>query len=241
MNLLLLTEKDVLDEKTFLVTGRRAEHIRTILRSKAGDKIKSGFLGKNMGLLTLQELGREKAVLAMEEPFTLPPPEKLPVIPIISLPRPQSFKKTLHFIASAGLKEAHFIHSEGVEKSYWKSSALQKGAIEEELMLGLEQGGDTILPKLHFHESFKHFVEMGRLGELAREGRKIIAHPYHTSIECPGKDFSCPTFLAIGPESGYTQKEVEAFINNGFTAVTLGRHILRVEFALSAICGKLIF
>lgn len=239
MNLLLLTEKDLLDEKSFLVTGRRAEHIRTILRSKPGDRIKSGLLGGDMGVLTLQEIARERALLTMEEPFTLAPPEKLPVIPVISLPRPQSFKKTLHFIASAGLGEAHFIHSEGVEKSYWKSSALQENAIMEELMLGLEQGGDTILPKLHFHESFKHFVEMGRLKELAGEARKIIAHPYHTSIECPGRDFSRPTYLAIGPESGYTQKEVEAFMANGFTAVTLGRHILRVEFALAAVCGKL--
>ena len=241
MNLLLLTEKDRASEDCFQVTGRRAEHIRTILRSREGDRIKSGFLGGNMGLLTLEKVERNFASLRMEEDFDLPPPEKVPIIPVISLPRPQSFKKTLHFIASAGIGEAHFIHSEGVEKSYWKSSALAPEAIEEELLLGLEQGRDTILPQLHFHESFKHFVEMGRLGILAKDCRKIIAHPYKTSMECPGKDFSRPTFLAIGPESGYTQREVELFLENGFTAVTLGKHILRVEFALSAICGKLIF
>ena len=49
------------------------------------------------------------------------------------------------------------------------------------------------------------------------------------------------TLLAIGPESGYRESEVDAFLEKGFQAVTLGDHILRVEFALAAACGRLLF
>ena len=46
--------------------------------------------------------------------------------------------------------------------------------------------------------------------------------------------------LAVGPEGGYTPEEVGAFRSHGFECVSLGSFILRVEFALSVLCGKLI-
>ena len=45
--------------------------------------------------------------------------------------------------------------------------------------------------------------------------------------------------LAIGPEGGFTPDEVAAFRANGYAPVTFGPHILRVEFALSFLAGRL--
>ncbi len=157
---------------------------------------------------------------------------------MISLPRPQSFKKTLHFIASSGIKKACFIASEKVEKSYWKSGAMTPAATEEELILGLERGVDTILPQLVFRCSFRDFVSGGELAELSKNAEKIIAHPMNDAPPCPCGSQGT-TWVAIGPEGGYTPGEVEAFLSAGYTPVTLGRHILRVEFALAYLCGRL--
>lgn len=239
MNLLLLTEKNRLDDHTFSVDDERAEHIKCTLHAQVGDPLKVGLLGGKRGTATLLEVEKKKVILQCGE-FSLPSPAPSPVIPIISLPRPQSFKKTLHFIASSGIKKAYFIHSEGVEKSYWKSSALEEKAIEKELFLGLEQGCDTIMPELVFKQSFKHFLAGNEFAELCMDKDKLIAHPYHTAIACP-VNAQKETLLAIGPESGYTESEVHSFVEKGFQAVTLGDHILRVEFALAAACGRLMF
>ncbi len=237
MNLLLLRESDRIADDLFRVEGRRAEHIKCVLRAKAGDTLRAGLLGGNLGTAELRKVEGRRAELSCPA-FPVPPPPPSEIVPVISLPRPQSFKKTLHFIASAGIKKAFFTASAKVEKSYWKSGAMTPDAIEEELLLGLEQGVDTILPELEFRRSFRDFVSGGELAALAGADRKIVAHPMDGAPPCP---HALPgrTWIAIGPEGGYTTEEVRAFLEAGFAPVTLGRRILRVEFALAFLCGRL--
>ena len=216
MNLLLLTEADRISGDLFQVAGRRAEHIKCVLRAVPGGRIKAGLLGGNIGIAELRKVERNCVELVCPA-FDIAPPESSEIVPVISLPRPQSFKKTLHFIASSGIKKA---------------------AIEEELILGLEQGVDTILPQLEFRRSFRDFVSGGELAELSKNAEKIIAHPMNDAPPCPCGSQGA-TWVAIGPEGGYTPGEVEAFLSAGYTPVTLGRHILRVEFALAYLCGRL--
>ena len=234
MNLLLLTEEDRTSPAEFRVSGRRAEHIHSVLRAKTGDFLRAGMLGGNLGTARLLSLDRNSAVVECLA-FDRTPPSKISITPVISLPRPQSFKKTLHFIASAGIRKAFFIGSARVEKSYWKSGAVEPDAILDELRLGLEQGMDTVPPILEFQPSFRSFLKQIADTDFQR---KIIAHPVDNAPECPHA-VSGEVCLAIGPEGGYMDAEVDAFRQIGFECVSLGPHILRVEFALSVLCGRL--
>lgn len=235
MNLLLLQPEDLSPERRFTVTGERAEHIRSVLRTGIGETVKAGFLNGKTGSAVLLEIEKGRAVLQAEE-FTTPPPEKLPVSLVVSLPRPQSFKKVLHFAVSAGVKDLIFTHSARVEKSYWNSAALSPENIRKEIVEGLEQGFDTRPPNLRFFRYLKEFLESS--GELfPEESEKIIAHPGRSAGEIhPGKGH---LVLAVGPEGGYVESEVRAFSDRGFTPVSFGNHILRVEFAAAFITGFL--
>lgn len=237
MNLLIVKESDFISPGMIRVEGRRSEHIKCVLRAKEGDLVRTGFLGGNTTFAKVVKSERAFAELAVES-FDSPPPQKTDIIPIIALPRPQSFKKTLHFIASAGVPKTYFIGAEKVEKSYWKSSALEQSAIGEELMLGLEQGMDTIMPQLEFRTSFREFMKSTEPAELSAGATCLIAHPGTDSAECP-RALSGKVVLAIGPEGGFTEKEASVFRDAGFSQVTFGKHILRVEFALAFICGRI--
>lgn len=238
MNLLLLTPEDQIAPGHFRITGRRAEHIRAVLRAESGSFLKAGMLNGKTGRVRLLSCTRNEAELD-NAVFDREPPEKSRIVPVISLPRPQSFKKTLHFIASSGLGKAFFVGSARVEKSYWKSSAMEPDAIAEEIRLGLEQGVDTIPPELKFYPSLRDFFETEKDFLTACE-RRIVAHPERDAPGCPhAVELRGNLALGIGPEGGYTPEEVAAFQRNGFACVTLGSHILRVEFALSVLCGKL--
>jgi RsmE family RNA methyltransferase len=48
-----------------------------------------------------------------------------------------------------------------------------------------------------------------------------------------------PVVLAIGPEGGFIDREVDAFREIGFSTVSLGPRILRVETALACMIGRL--
>ena len=106
MNLLLLTEADRISGDLFQVAGRRAEYIKCVLRAVPGGRIKAGLLGGNIGIAELRKVERNCVELVCPA-FDIAPPESSESVPVISLPRPQSFKKTLHFIASSGIKKAY--------------------------------------------------------------------------------------------------------------------------------------
>ena len=237
MNLLLLTPGEVTPGRVIELSGRRADHIFCVLHGKPGDMLRAGLLNGNLGNAEILESTRHRAVIRLGE-LDQPPPAGWDFIPIIALPRPQSFKKTLHFIASSGIRKAIFTGADKVEKSYWKSSAMTPQAIEEELILGLEQGGTTIMPELIFRQSLRHFMMSEEFRTLTENGLKLIAHPRNVA-PCPAQVHG-KVICAIGPEGGYRDEEVDAFVDAGFQSVEIGAHILRVEFALSCLYGRLV-
>lgn len=239
MNLLLLHDEDRIGETCFQVAGRRAEHIRKVLHAVPGDTLRVGMFGGRLGTASVKEIRRDAVILECAS-FDREPPEKNRIVPVISLPRPQSFKKTLHFIASSGIARACFVGSAKVEKSYWKSSAMEPESIRGELLLGLEQGMDTVLPELCFYPSLRDFFRQEK-DFLDHCERKLLAHPEPGAPGCPHSlDLHGHLALGIGPEGGYTQEETVLFRDRGFECVSLGPFILRVEFALSVLCGKLL-
>jgi RsmE family RNA methyltransferase len=46
--------------------------------------------------------------------------------------------------------------------------------------------------------------------------------------------------IAFGPEGGWIQRELDTFVARGFTPVSLGAPILRVESAIAATLGQLL-
>ncbi len=235
MNLLLLKGSDFSAPGRASVSGRRLEHARKILRLSPGDCVKAGLLNGRVGVAQVASISETS--LELENcSFEAEPPAPVPLSLIVALPRPQSLKKLLHFTASFGVKELYLISSARVEKSYWTSSALRPEALEEEIALGLEQGVDTVPPKLEFRRNFRSFVK-DELPGLFPGALKFIAHPgpYELCPPCAGKKAA----LAIGPEGGFLDSELEAFSKSGFQAVSAGARILRVEFAVSFIAGLL--
>ncbi|MEI3040662.1 MAG: RsmE family RNA methyltransferase [Victivallales bacterium] len=235
MNLLLIQPDSLSPDRRFTVSGERAEHIRTVLRAKPGDPVKTGFLNGKTGSSILLEVEKGRAVLEAGE-FSAPPPPPLPVSLIVSLPRPQSFKKVLHFAVSAGIKTIIFTHSARVEKSYWNSTALAPDAIRAEVIEGLEQGFDTVMPEIRFYRYLKEFfTEADSL--FPAESLRVIAHPGRPAETLPRNGRHL--VLAIGPEGGYVNSEIDAFASAGFIPAAFGSHILRVEFAAAFISGFL--
>ena len=235
MNQLLLKDTPA-PGSTVTVTGARAEHIRTVLRSKVGDTLKTGVLGGLSGHGVIRSIEKGKVLL---DSFVLEsqPPPALPITLAVALPRPQSLKKVLHFAASAGIPELILFQSARVEKSYWNSSVLHPEELESELIEGMEQGCTTRMPEMRFFRSFREFMMMSN--ERAGEFHKIVAHPVPDQPFTP-KPEAEKILLAIGPEGGFLPSEVAAFENNGFQKFSCGLHILRVEFACAFLSGMLI-
>src|SRR5690606_38241356 len=96
---------------------------------------------------------------------------------------------------------------------------LQPEAIREQLILGLEQARDTVLPEIRIEKRFKPFVE-DHLTQIVGDSLGLIGHPGDYPA-CP-RAVERPVTLAIGPEGGWIPYEVEKLHEAGLAPVQLG-------------------
>ena len=230
MNIILITRSDYIDDtNTIRITDRRFTHIKKIIRAEKGDVLKCGELGGLLGSAVVTDINEDHIDLNIT--LSEQPPEKLPVTVILALPRPLALKRILQSLTSLGVKKIFLIHAKRVEKSYWQSPVLSDSSINDQLILGLEQSRDTILPEIRLSRSFKRFVE-DEMADAIAGTKALLAHPGPAGSfpNTSGK----PVTIAIGPEGGFTEYEVEKLSGGGFETISLGVRILKTETAATA-------
>ena len=85
--------------------------------------------------------------------------------------------------------------------------------------------------------SFKEFVK------LKNEGLQLVAHCEETakktlkSVLVPNENVT----ILIGPEGDFTEKEIEAALENNYIPVSLGNTRLRTETAAIVACHSVVF
>jgi len=234
VNLLLLDTADFIADDRVLLRDRRLTHLQQVHRAEAGEQLRVGRVGGNMGSGQLLRLDAHEAELQVS--FDQPPPAKLPVTLLLALPRPKMLRRVLQTAAAMGVPRLVLLNSYRVEKSFWQTPFLEPAAIHEQLILGLEQARDTVLPEVIIEKRFKPFVE-DRLPQLAADTLGLVGHPGDFP-HCP-RAVTQPVTLAIGPEGGWIPYEVDKLAAAGLRPVQLGERILRVETAVSALLARL--
>ena len=223
------------------LTGRRFEHVQDILKVSRGQELTVGKVNGLIGQGKVLELSKDS--LTMDVSFKQKPPASLHLTLIMALPRPPMLKRSLQCAASLGVKKIIILNFSRVEKSLWQSSALRPEAIEQELILGLEQAKDTVSPEVVLEKRFKPFVE-DQLPALIKDKEAFVFHPTGDSLrlgQLPPME-AVPSFnkvFIIGPEGGLVDFEVDLLKEKGVKAVTLGERILRFENVIPYVIGKM--
>ncbi|MCV6627261.1 MAG: 16S rRNA (uracil(1498)-N(3))-methyltransferase [Cellvibrionaceae bacterium] len=236
MNLVLLQPADLVPGSPDMarLKDRRHQHIVQVHKLGPGASLKVGMVNGQMGRGEIVGQDNDSTSIALSLDTPAPPPSNIELI--LALPRPLMLKRVLQTVASLGIKQIHLIHTAKVEKSYWQSPQLHAAELEQQLILGLEQGVDTTMPQIHSHRRFKPFAEDVLPGLLANKAG-FVAHP-SANADSPQAS-SSPCCLAIGPEGGFNDYEVERLQGAGMQALSLGPRILRVETAVPVLIAKL--
>ncbi len=234
MNLVLLAQSELGEGGRARVSGRRAEHVREVLGKRAGDEIKVGVLGGRIGRARIVVDDADAIELAVE--LDADPPPRRAITLVLALPRPPVLRRVLQHVAAMGIERLVLCQTARVEKSYWSSPSATEAAIREQMGLGLEQAGDTILPVLEIHRRFRPLVE-DVLAATPAGVLRLVADPSATR-PCP-VDVDAPVVLVVGPEGGLVPFELELLATAGFAPVGLGTRVLRVETAVVALLARL--
>ncbi|MFE3868269.1 16S rRNA (uracil(1498)-N(3))-methyltransferase [Flavobacterium sp. LS2P90] len=105
------------------------------------------------------------------------------------------------------------------------------------ILTAMKQCNQLYLPKLNSAMTFKEFVK------LKNEGLQLVAHCEETdkktlkSVLVPNENIT----ILIGPEGDFSEKEIEAAIENNYIPVSLGNTRLRTETAAIVACHSVVF
>ena len=235
MNLVLLDDDDFVADDRVSLSGRRFDHITTLLGKGAGDSLRVGRINGRLGQGVIGAVTSE--TLTMDVNLDEEPPVPLPVTLILALPRPKMLRRLLRGISSMGVKSLYLINSYRVDKSYWSSPLLHPDKIREQLCLGLEQGRDSLLPQVVLCPRFRPFVEDDLPG-ISVDTTNLVAHPGDGRVM--PRQPQLPACLAIGPEGGFIPYEIDKLKEANFSAVHLGKRVLSVETAVPALLARFI-
>jgi 16S rRNA (uracil1498-N3)-methyltransferase len=234
MNVILFEPAEIGDEIRLGPSDRRARHILAVLRAVQGDEVRVGEIGGKLGRAVVHREGDGVRLVGVRLDHDPPPDPRLTLV--IALPRPKVLNRVIASATSLGVKDFHLVNSWRVDKSYWKSPKLDPENLRCQSLAGLEQAGDTILPAIATHRFFRQFVE-SELDAIAGDSLRVVAHPRNAE-ECP-HGIEGPVTLAIGPEGGFIDAELESLRAHEFSAVRIGPRVLRVETAVAAIIGRI--
>lgn len=235
MNLLLLEPEELNSDGVFVVSDRRAQHLRSVLGVEVGSTVRAGIIGGAIG--TASVVAIDLGDITLRFTATAATDARVPVDLVLAIPRPKVITRTIEIAASFGVGRIELTNAWKVDKSYLGSPRLDAGALALAARFGAEQGATTRIPAIRVHDRLMGLLDEQFIAPSTAELR-LIAHPHAPPIESvvmrPER-----TVLAIGPEGGWIDRELETFVERGFKPVSIGTPILRVEAAVAAALGQL--
>ncbi len=236
MNLVLVEPGELRADGTCVLADRRARHLREVLHVKVGSTVRAGVVGGGLGQAEVTDDDGESIFIKLN--LDSSPPPQLDVELVLAVPRPKVLTRVVEACAAFAVKRIDLTNAWRVDKSYLRSPRLDPTALQLAARLGAEQGATTHLPELAVHDRLMPLLDTRFPPDGGTPGLRMIAHPGAPAIEQIVRSRG-PAVLAIGPEGGWIQRELDTFIARGFHPVSLGAPILRVEAAVAAALGQL--
>ena len=95
---------------------------------------------------------------------------------LLALPRPKVLRRLWAQFAALGVGRIVLTNAARVERHYFDTHVLEESTYRPLLIEGLQQAGDTRLPRVSIHRQFRILIE-DELDGLSNDGARLVAHP----------------------------------------------------------------
>ena len=240
----ILFEHDEIKDGVVTFGDVRAKHVINVLHGEVGQILKTGEVNGLIGTSEIISVAKEASRLQVTVRCHHTQKSLQPWVDLVlAPPRPRAMKRLLPQLATMGVGRIILVGAKKVEKDFWGATLLKEAEYRPLLIEGLMQGGTSILPTIETRRNFRRFVT-DELDGLFPTAKRVVAHPYVEAAPAQFQNYvdaapSSRLLLAIGPEGGWTDDEVELLEEHGFSRYSLGGRILRTETATIALLARL--
>ena len=255
MNLILFTESEVTktgEEDHFTVTvpetDRRYIHCTTVLKIDSASVCRIGIIGGLMYNAPVTEISATSLTFTFSSCNirATKPMSDLNISLILAMPRPKVLDRMWAVIAQLGFRRVILINAERVETSYFHTHVIREDNYMPKLVKGLEQAAvSTRLPDIAVDKRSLDVFLSKRLDVAfpLETTNRFICHPADPAEEQDGMknvfDTSKETVIALGPEGGWLDPEIDELRNRGFVPVTCSSRIFTTDVALIALTAAI--
>ncbi|MDF3130196.1 RsmE family RNA methyltransferase [Kiritimatiellaeota bacterium B1221] len=225
----ILYKKTELAHDQLLLTDARATHILQVLKPVVGDRLRTGEIDGPLSEAEVLKLDPQKVILKITD---LEMPARPTLDLLLALPRPKVLKRLLPQIAAMGVDHLYLCNAERVEKYYFDTHVLEPGFLHKVLVEGLTQSGDTCLPEVEVVRHLPSFLDKTPFPE-----NRWLLHPGAAESLLNVEMVQGRSVLAIGPEGGWRERELNQFEMLHFQPLSLFDKILRSDTACIAALG----
>jgi len=216
-------------------------YLSKVLKMKKGEEF-LGFDGSGKEyILKVNEIGKDflrGEIINSKEVFDTEC--KVEIILCQSLPKFKKMDIIVNWATQLGVKKIVPVISERVITRFEKEKGKKK--VERWRRVAIEASkvsGRVFIPEIYPVTKFEDALKMkSDFSIIFWEGEK---RPLKDILNYIPKKSPLTIKIFIGPEGGYSEKEVEMAKNNGFFSASLGRRILKVETASIISVGILLF
>jgi RsmE family RNA methyltransferase len=234
VNLIILHGPELDPAGQARIGGRRAAHLLTELKVTPGQTVRVGLLDGRLGTGSVTSADDGAVTLRCVFEDATPPRPRVDLL--LALPRPKVMRRLWAQLAALGVGQIVLTNAARVERNYFDTHVLDEAFYRPLLIEGLQQARDTRLPAVSVHRQFKVLVE-DHLDDLCGNGLRLAAdHRAKSSLADSARHHEGRrVLLAIGPEGGWNEFELNLLQDHGFTPAALGPRPLRVDTACVAL------
>lgn len=214
--------------------GDEARHLARVLRAKVGDEIRV-FDGRGSEwTAVIRTIGRDRIDLSLGEPIASEPLGRYADTAVsiaAALPKGDRQKWMVEKLTELGVARLVPL---GTDRGVAEATAAAVERLRRTVIEACKQCGRSTLMEIADPVTVE-----GCLAQKPADAAGLLADPAGSSAAAVLASIGGAAIALVGPEGGFTDRERAEAIAAGFTPVSLGPYILRVETAAVAIAATM--
>ena len=204
------------------LSGTEAHHLTHVMRADVGDGMVL-FDGRGAEFVgEIARLSKRGVTITIRQKLVIDREVTRPIILAVAMPKGDRQKWLVEKATEMGVTTlVPLLTQRAVAQPVENALARLRRSVVE----ASKQCGRNRLMEIAEPEKWQDFVKA-----VPCDARRWVAHPGGANVD-RHSPVQTATYIAIGPEGGFTDDEVAAAVAAGWTCVDLGPRILRVETA----------